>query len=141
MVMGNTNIQPVVEVKAVENVSAVSALAGLALKGQIFKSEGEYTVSIPGGRNFGGIFAANLETADINGRQIAVSGSYDANGLKKMEAFEGTIKGALLDWLKDPNGKMIQTVSFDGKVSTRIRFAKENSTNPKAPVAAYYLSL
>jgi hypothetical protein len=122
-------------------VSVVSALFGLCLKGQIFKADGEYSVSIPGGRNFGGIFAAELETAAVNGRQVAISGSYDADGLKKMEAFEATIKGALLNWLKDPAGAMLQSVSFDGKTKTKIRFAKENSTNPKAPIAAYYLSL
>lgn len=121
--------------------SVVSALFGLALKGQIFKTDGEYTIGLPGGRNFGGIFAAELETAEVNGRQIAVSGSYVDHGLKKMESFEGTIKTAHLDWLKDPNGKAIQTVTFDGKTSTKVRFAKENSSNPKAPIAAYYLSL
>jgi len=139
--MSTNNTPSVVSAPAVSSV--VSALFGLALKGQIFKSAdgGDISVSIPGGRNFGGIFAANLEIAEVNGRQIAVSGSYDDAGLKKMESFEGTVKAAYLDWVKNPQSKMIQSVSFDGKTSTKIRFAKENSTNAKAPIAAYYLSL
>lgn len=123
--------------------TVLSALSGLALKGQIFmdSKDGSYMVSIPGGRNFGGIFSPVAQVEDIGGRKM-FTGVGEPAGEAKMDAFEGVVKTALHEWLKSPNDKMIQTVSLDGKGTTQIRFAKEKkSSNPKAPVAAYYLSL
>lgn len=120
-----------------------SALFGMELKGQIFKDakDGSATVSIPGGRNFGGLFHAKMETADVNGRQIAISGTSNPEGDKVLSTFESAIKDSYLKFLQAPDKNMIQDITFNGRVSTSIRWAKEKGSNPKAPIAAYFLSL
>lgn len=115
---------------------------GFELKGQIWKDdEGVISVSVPGGRNFGGIFSAKLETAEINGRQVAISGSYDADGLKRMEAFDGVVKTSYHRFLSDPAKCMIDTLQFGNGVARSIRWASEAKKTGKGPVASYYLSL
>lgn len=112
------------------------------LKGQIWKDdEGVISVSVPGGRNFGGIFSAKLETAEINGRQIAVSGSYDADGLKRMEAFDGLVKTSYHRFLGSPATAMIDVLAFGMGRNRAIRWAMEAKKTGKGPVASYYLSV
>jgi hypothetical protein len=115
---------------------------GFELKGQIWKDDtGVISVSIPGGRNFGGIFTAKLETADINGRQVAISGSYDADGLKRMEAFDGVVKTSYHRFLSNPNANMVDTLIFGNGVQRTVRWANEAKKTGKGPVASYYLSI
>lgn len=115
---------------------------GFEVKGQIWKDdEGVISVSVPGGRNFGGIFSAKLETAEINGRQVAISGSYDADGLKRMEAFDGLVKTSYHRFLSNPAQHMIDTLKFGNGVERSIRWASEAKKQGKGPVASYYLSI
>lgn len=90
--------------------------AGLEWKGQVFRDQndkgGAYSVSVPGGKNFGGILAAKLETAEVNGRTIAISGSYDEGGLRKMQRWSDVVKTAFYAFLTDPSHNSVQRISL-----------------------------
>ena len=107
-------------VAALPVVTTSSPLKGMTLKGSIFLTDGAYNVAVPGGRNFGGAFHPELETAEINGRQIAVSGSYNPAGVKVEAVFEDTIKTAFHKFLNDPAKNMLQTVAFGANTATTI---------------------
>jgi len=128
----------------VQTVPQASAFLPLnfELKGQIWKDdEGVISVSVPGGRNFGGIFSAKLETAEINGRQVAISGSYDSDGLKRMEAFDGVVKTSYHRFLSNPATCMIDTLQFGNGVNRVVRWASEAKKTGKGPVASYYVTI
>ncbi len=96
-------------------LSLAGPLAGLTLKGQVFKDAKDgnsISVSVPGGRNFGGIFHAEQELVEMNGRTIAVSGSYSDIGLHKMAKFEDVVRTAYYEFLKTPTSKAVQRISF-----------------------------
>ena len=117
----------------------VSLFAGLELKGSIFAADDGISVQIPGGRNFGGVFRAKAVTADVNGRQIAISGEYDESGLKTLEQFEGAVKASYYNFKDAPQTSTVQKFTVAGKHGF-IRWERENKANPKSPVASYYLS-
>lgn len=112
-------------------------LAGCELSGSIFRSEdGGLSVQKPGGRNFGGILHPAIEIADLNGRQIAISGSFDEAGDRSLSRLEELIKTAYYNFMQSPNTHSAQMV-----YGTRVRFEKRTSSNPKSPIASYFVTL
>lgn len=126
------------DLKVAQNVGHL----GFELKGQVWKDDtGVVSVAVPGGRSFGGIFSAKLEVAEVNGRQIAVSGSYDADSLKRMEAFDKLVLTSYHRFLSNPQAHMIDTLQYGNGISQVIRWASEAKKTGKGPVASYFLSI
>lgn len=117
---------------------------GWELKGDIWKDEdGKISISVPGGRNFGGCFTAAIKVEEVNGRKIAVSETYDDDGFERMKAFDGLVLTSYHRFLSNPTTGAFDTLQFGHGLSMPVRWAikLKNNASGKGPVASYYLSL
>jgi hypothetical protein len=117
----------------------LSFVTGLELQGNIWRSkvnDDDFTVDLPGTNRYGNAVAAAAHVETVNGRTLAITGLFDADGIQNASLIPPTVKAAFFDFKRDPFGKSV--VSLGGH---RVRFALNPKTGANSPVAFYYILL